>query len=132
MKYILMFLMLLLSFNAEAQVKQNGVKNSSGQNNLQQMQNNPVLKMSRSYISTGGDQRKAFNIMILQEVASYKLGDEKLKKEVDGLRNNREYYDKLEKIKKKLSNGRISNTNNQEVLRILNDAGNRIYNLLGN
>ena len=132
MKYILMFLMLLLSFNAEAQVKQNGVKNSSGQNNLQQMQNNPVLKMSRSYISTGGNQRKAFNIMILQEVASYKLGDEKLKKEVDGLRNNREYYDKLEKIKKKLSNGRISNTNNQEVLRILNDAGNRIYNLLGN
>lgn len=127
-----MFLMLLLSFNAEAQVKQNGVKNSSGQNNLQQMQNNPVLKMSRSYISPGGDQRKAFNIMILQEVASYKLGDEKLKKEVEGLRNNREYYDKLEKIKKKLSNGRISNTNNQEVLRILNDAGNRIYNLLGN
>lgn len=132
MKYFLMCLLLLLGFNAEAQVRQNELKSSARQDNLQQVQDSQVQRMRRSYINMGGDQRKALNLLVLQEVATYKLGDERLKKEIDGLKNNRSYYDKLDKIKKKLSNGKISNTNNQEIMRILNDAGNRIYNLLGN
>ena len=101
------------------------------QNNTKQ-QNTEDTQMSRSLIKSGGDQRKAFNVMILQEVSTYKLGDEEIAKEVDGLKNNSEYYRKLDIIKKKLSNSKMSDTKNKEVMNILNDAGNRIYNLLGN
>lgn len=101
------------------------------QNDIKQ-QNAEKTQMSRSLIKNGGDQRKAFNIMILQEVSTYKLGDEEIAKEVDGLKNNSEYYRKLDIIKKKLSNSKMSDTKNKEVMNILNDAGNRIYNLLGN
>ena len=101
------------------------------QNDIKQ-QNAEKTQMSRSLIKNGGDQRKAFNVMILQEVSTYKLGDEEIAKEVDGLKNNSEYYRKLDIIKKKLSNSKMSDTKNKEVMNILNDAGNRIYNLLGN
>lgn len=124
--------MLCGSFNATAQTNPETSNAYTRQQDLREMQNNPLLKMSRSFIKSSGDQRKAFNLMILQEVAAYKLGDEKLQKEINKLKENRTYYEKLEKIKKKLSNAKISDTKNQEIMRILNDTGNRIYNLLGN
>lgn len=133
MKYMLLLTVVLLSLNAEAQVRQQqGQNNSYQQQNSQQMQNNPVVKMSRSFISNSGDQRKAYNLLVLQEVATYKLGDETLQKEIDAMKNNQEYYRKLERIKKRLSNSKLSDSRNKEVMRILNDAGNRISNLLDN
>ena len=133
MRYVLLLVVVLLSVDAEAQVRQmQGQYDSYQQQNLRQMQNNPVMKMSRSYISKNGSQGEAFNLMVVQEVATYKLGDEGLEKEIDGLKNNSEYYTKLEKIKKKLSNSKFSDSKNKEIMRILNDAGRRINNLLGN
>lgn len=106
--------------------------NAKQQQNLQEMQNNPVMQMSRSLIKSSGNQRKAFNLMIVQEVSTYKLSDEELIDDVAELRNNQEYYRKLDIIKKKLTNSKISDGKNKEVMQILNDAGNRLYNLLGN
>lgn len=107
-------------------------QNNSKQQKIEKMQNNPVMQMSRNLIKNSGDQRTAFNLMILQEVATYKLDDEEIQKEVAGLRNNQEYYRKLDIIKKKLSNSKISDYKNKEVMKILNETGNRLYNLLGN
>lgn len=133
MRYVLLFVIALLSAGAEAQVRQPQVQNNTvQQRNLQEMQNNPIMRMSRSFISNSGNQGDAFNLMVVQEVATYKLGDENLEKEIDKLKNNQEYYNKLEKIKKKLSNSKLSDSKNREVMRILSDAGRRINNLLGN
>lgn len=96
------------------------------------MRNNPVMQMSRSLIKNSGDQRKAYNLLVLQDVATYKLGDETLQKEISGLQNNQEYYRKLELIRKKLSNAKIADSKNKEIMRILDEAGNRIVNLMGN
>lgn len=133
MRYVLLFVIVLLSTNAVAQVRQQqGQNNYYQQQNLQEMQDNPVMKMSRSFISSSGNQGEAFNLMVVQEVATYKLGDETLQKEIDKLKNNQEYYNKLEKIKRKLSNSKLSDSKNKDVMRILNDAGRRLNNLLGN
>ena len=77
-----------------------------------------------------GNQKIARNIMILKEVADYKIGDEKLEKEFDNLEKTQEYHQKLGKILSKLSNKKMRNSKNSDVIEILNDAGNKLYNLL--
>ena len=125
--------MLLLSGVAEAQMNNYQQQNNyQPQNNYQQPQNSQANPMKRSLIKSNGDERKALNLLVLQEVATYKLGDEDLSDEIAKLRNNQEYYIRLEKIKSKLSNSKIANSKNREVIQILNDAGNRLYNLLYN
>lgn len=133
MKYVLLAIMLLWSHNAAAQVQSGQNRyNQQHQNSVQQMQNNPLMQMVRRPLKSSGEQRRALNLLVVQEVATYKLGDETLSKEIDNLEKNQEYYRKLEIIKNKLSNSRLTDSKNKEVMRILNDAGNRIYNLLGN
>ena len=133
MRYMILLFMLLMSGVAEAQMnnyqQQNGYQ---PQNNYQQPQNSQANPMKRSLIKSSGDERKALNLLVLQEVATYKLGDEGLSDEIAGLQNNQEYYIRLEKIKSKLSNAKMTNSKNREVMQILNDAGNRLYNLLYN
>lgn len=98
----------------------------------EEMENNLVLKTMRGFLKNSGDQKDARNIMILREVVNFKMGDEKLEKELDELENNREYNKKLNKIMSKLSNDRMRNSKNREVMRILQEAGDKIYNLLSN
>lgn len=132
MRYVILLFMLLLSGVAEAQMNNYQQQNGYQPQNAGQLQNNQEPKMKRSLIRSHGDQRKAFNLLILQDVATYKLGDENLSRDIAELKSNQEYYEKLEKIRRKLSNSKIENSKNKEVLRILDDAGNRIYNLLYN
>ena len=132
MRYVILLFMLLLSGVAEAQMNNYQQQNGYQPQNAGQLQNNQEPKMMRSLIRSHGDQRKAFNLLILQDVATYKLGDENLSRDIAELKSNQEYYEKLEKIRRKLSNSKIENSKNKEVLRILDDAGNRIYNLLYN
>ena len=82
------------------------------------------------YMRNTGDQKTARNIMVLKEVADYKIGDEKLAKEFDNLEKTQEYHQKIGKILSKLSNKKMRNSKNREVIEILNDAGNKLYNLL--
>ena len=129
MKYFWVIILCLVSTNVMAQTQQ---YDSVQQKNAQEMRNNSVMQMSRSLIKSSGDQRKAYNLLVLQDVATYKLGDETLHKEISGLQNNQEYYRKLELIRKKLSNAKIADSKNKEIMRILDEAGNRIVNLMGN
>lgn len=82
------------------------------------------------YMRNIGNQKTARNLMILKEVADYKIGDEKLAKEFDNLEKTQEYHQKLGRILNKLSNKKLRNSKNREVIEILDDAGNKLYNLL--
>lgn len=180
MKYIMVFAVLLLSANAQAQVGQvtregttfftdNGevftpneqtiarqkmlqeqqarqakqaaeeayrrqMQNNAKQQNAQanNQQNTQKMKMGKSLLSVHGNQKTALDLLILQEVATYKLDDANIKKDVEELENNQEYYRKLETIKSKLTNDKFPDSLNKEILRILDEAGNRLNNLLGN
>lgn len=97
------------------------------ENNSAKKENN--LQNSGRLLSFG-PQKEARNLMIVEAVAHYKLNDEKLAEQFDSLENNAEYHRKLNQIMQNLSNNRLRNNKNKEAIRILNDAGNRLYNLL--
>jgi len=82
------------------------------------------------YLKDYGDQRKARNIMVVAEVANYKLGDEKLEKEFENLKHNKEFLKKIKKITENLDNGKYPDSKNRTALNILQEAGNKLYNLL--
>ncbi len=83
-----------------------------------------------SYMSDYGDARDARNIMIVAKVADYKLGDENLAPEYERLRYNKEYNQKIKEIMQNLDNGKYPNSKNRQVINILREAGNKLYNLL--
>ena len=101
-------------------------------------QNDPYLPLSSEHpyqsghLRDYGDQKEARNLKIVEAVAHYKLSDEKLLQEISKLDNNREFNRKMQKIMDNLSNDRHRNSKNKEVLKILQDAGNKLYNLLAN
>ena len=83
-----------------------------------------------SYMPDYGDARDARNIMIVAKVADYKLGDENLAPEYERLRYNKEYNQKIKEIMQNLDNGKYPNSKNRQVINILREAGNKLYNLL--
>lgn len=122
------------------QSQQNPV-NQVRQNNMVQPETNtsqtdeqteyePESQMIYARMRDYGDQKDARNIKIVEAVAHYKLGDEKLREEMEKLDQNREYNKKMKKIMEKLSNDKRRDTKNREVVRILQEAGNKLYNLL--
>lgn len=86
----------------------------------------------RGRMRSFGDQKIARNILIVKAVSDYKSGDEKYEPDFKILENNREYQEKLRKILDNLSNKKRSDAKNREAINILNDAGNKLYNLLAN
>lgn len=82
------------------------------------------------YMHDYGDERDARNIMIVAKVADYKLGDENLAPEYERLRYNKEYNQKIKEIMQNLDNGKYPNSKNRQVINILREAGNKLYNLL--
>ena len=122
------------------QIQQNPV-NQVRQNNMVQPDTNtsqtdeqteyePESQMIYARMRDYGDQKDARNIKIVEAVAHYKLGDENLREEMEKLDQNREYNKKMKKIMDKLSNDKRRDTKNREVVRILQEAGNKLYNLL--
>jgi hypothetical protein len=89
-------------------------------------------KKSGMRLASYGDQREARNIMVVQAVANYKLGDEKLANQFEKVEDNAEFERKMQQIMENLSNNRLRNAKNREAIRILDDAGNKLYNLLAN
>ena len=100
----------------------------SAANNTNQVER----KKSNVRLAGYGDQREARNIMVVHAVANYKLGDEKLAKQFEKVEDNAEFERKMQQIMENLNNNRLRNSKNREVIRILNDAGNKLYNLLAN
>ena len=97
-----------------------------------QYSNGEKRKINKGRLLSFGTQKEARNIMIVEAVARYKLGDKKLADQFESLEDNAEYQRKIEQIMENLSNESMRNNKNKEAIRILNDAGNRLYNLLAN
>ena len=123
----------------QKQIYYNGAVNTyqeSAAEVLKVEENNKITdndkKKNGSHILSFGDQKEARNLLIVEAVAHYKLQDEKLSEQMESLQENAEYHRKLEQIMQNLSNKRLRNNKNKEAIRILNDAGNRLYNLLTN
>lgn len=104
----------------------------SGSTYAEDVNNNPAVKLTRGFLKNSGDQKSARNLMVVQAVSEYKLEDEQLKSEIEELKNNKEYNKKLEKIMKNLNNKKMRNTKNKQAMRILEDAGEKLYKLLAN
>ncbi len=90
------------------------------------------LKNMRGTIGSSADAIKARNLLILKEVLDFKMQDETLKAEINKLKDNREFNTRLLRALNQLDNKKLRNQKNQEIMNILNDAGNRIYNSLSN
>ena len=69
-------------------------------------------------------------IAVLRAVVNYKIDDEENIRNIERLREDRRFNEKVQKMLDKLSNNRSKNTTNRKVLQILEQAGKDLYNLL--
>ena len=90
------------------------------------------IKNMRGIMGSSKDVVKARNLLMLKEILDFKMQDATLAPEIEKLKQNREFNTKLYKALNQLDNKKNRNSKNQEVINILNDAGNRIYNSLAN
>ena len=116
-------LVFILIFKAEAQTLSNDEQAA-------ELRNSPLIKYSRNIMLNSNDNKVARNLMIVNEVSSFKMGDEKLNKSFENLKDNKTYNQKMDKIFAKLNNNKNRNRKNQQIINILNEAGQKIYNLL--
>lgn len=123
--YFLLGLGLGIAISANAQFSKN-IDNTEAEN----MKSAPVLKYSRAVLLNSGDDKVARNMLVLHDVINFKMGDEKLAKNFDKIENNKTYNKKMDKAFAKLDNGKYRNQKNQQVINILNEAGQKLYNLL--
>ena len=125
----LTFFSLILMPGRVVQAQQGGFSTQQGWESTLAEQS---IQTMRRYMKSSGTQVTARNLLVLQAVVNYKTGDEKYLSDFEDLENNREYKEKLRRIMSKLSNKKHKNAKNRQVLEILNDAGNKLYNLLSN
>ncbi len=123
--YFLLGLGLGIVISANAQFSKN-----TDNAEAEAMKNTPVLKYSRALLLNSGDDKIARNLMVLHDVINFKMGDEKLAKSFDKIENNKTYNKKMDKAFAKLDNSKYRNQKNQQVINILNEAGQKLYNLL--
>ena len=74
--------------------------------------------------------KNAQHIAILKAVVNYKINDSDIERDVEDLRENKRFIDKLQKMMGKLDNGRTQDSTNRKVMKILEKAGEEIYKLL--
>ena len=75
-------------------------------------------------------QKDASYIATLKAVLDYKMNDEENLSELDALRENERFKQKLAIMMSKLSNNRSKNSTNNRIYKILIKAGKDIYNEL--
>ena len=75
-------------------------------------------------------QKYAKYIATLKAVVNYKINDEENLKDIESLRQNQAFNQKLQRMLNKLQNTRTKNTTNRRVQQILEKAGQDIYRLL--
>ncbi len=69
-------------------------------------------------------------LAVMKAVANYKIDDEETLRQMEELRSNEKFNNKLQKMLDKLSNARTKDTTNRRVLQILERSGKEIYDLL--
>ena len=75
-------------------------------------------------------QKDAQYIATLKAVVNYKINDEEILQDIESLRQNKAFVQKLQRMLNKLQNTRTKNTTNTKVQQILEKAGQDIYRLL--
>ncbi len=75
-------------------------------------------------------QKDAQYIATLKAVVNYKINDEENLKDIESLRQNQAFNQKLQNMLNKLQNTRTKNTTNRKVQQILEKAGQDLYRLL--
>ena len=75
-------------------------------------------------------QNEAKYIATLKAVVNYKIDGQENIRDIEALRQNRQFNQKLQRMLNKLSNERTKDSKNRQVLRILEKAGEDIYKLL--
>ena len=65
-------------------------------------------------------------LAIVKAVADFKINDEEHLRNMEKLRQNKRFYDKLKKMLSKLSNNRTKDSTNKKVLDILENAGKEL------
>lgn len=75
-------------------------------------------------------QKDAQYIATLRAVVNYKIDDEENIKDIESLRKNKAFNQKLQRMLDKLQNTRTKNTTNRKVQEILEKAGQDLYRLL--
>jgi len=74
--------------------------------------------------------KNAQYVATLKAVTNYKIEDEEINKDIEKLRQNQAFVERLQKMLEKLSNRRTKDSTNRKVLKILEKAGEDIYKLL--
>ena len=74
--------------------------------------------------------KKAQYLATIKAVANYKINDEEEIDNVEKLRQDARFNQKLQKMLNKLQNTRTKDSDNRKILKILEDAGEQIYKIL--
>jgi len=75
-------------------------------------------------------QKDAIYFATIKAVADYKIGDEENIKQIENLRNDTKFNEKLQKMMEKVSNTKSKDNKNQKIYNILRQAGKQIYDEL--
>ena len=89
-----------------------------------------VFFLSSSALAQFSAQKDAQYIATLKAVVNYKINDEEILQDIESLRQNKAFVQKLQRMLNKLQNTRTKNTTNTKVQQILEKAGQDIYRLL--
>lgn len=74
--------------------------------------------------------KNAQYLATIKAVANYKINDEEEYKNVEKLRQDVRFNEKLQGMLNKLQNTKTKNSDNKRVLQILENAGKEIYDIL--
>ncbi len=74
--------------------------------------------------------KKAQYLATIKAVANYKINDEEEFRNVEKLRQDARFNEKLQSMLNKLQNSKTKNSDNKRILKILEDAGKEIYDIL--
>lgn len=89
-----------------------------------------VLCLTSSAQAQYSASKDAQYIATLKAVTNYKIDDEEISRDIEKLRENRMFNEKLQGMLNELSNRRTKDSKNRRVLKILEKAGEEIYKLL--
>ncbi len=74
--------------------------------------------------------KNAQYLATIKAVANYKINDEEEFRNVEKLRQDARFNEKLQSMLNKLQNSKTKNSDNKRILKILEDAGKEIYDIL--
>lgn len=94
-----------------------------------------AIAFSLLFMSSGSNaqmaaSKEAAYLATITAVSAYKINDEENLKKVEDLRQDKRFNEKLQKMLDQLQNSRTKDTKNRKILKILENAGKEIYDLL--